>query len=177
MRVSDITKIAVCSAITVVFSQFTIPIGTVPITLQLLAVFISAMVLKPTQAFISQILYILLGLIGLPVFADATSGITVILGPTGGFLFTFPIIAFFVSLVISKYQMSKYKLIIIFASMLVSIIFCYVVGLFRFMQVTGLDLKTSIGYSVAPFIFPDIVKAAVASFGIYNRLEYIRDEI
>src|SRR6056297_1410207 len=85
---------ALMTSITAVCAQIVIPIGTVPVTLQTFAVFLSGMVLGPVWGGISQIAYLLLGLFGFPVFALFTSGLGILAGPTGGFLLAFPFVAF-----------------------------------------------------------------------------------
>lgn len=89
----------IVAVITIIISaRFTIdlPLGQtiVPVTLQSLAVLCSAYFLKPLEAIIATSLYVLLGVVGLPVFADGASGISVLTGPTGGYLIGFIIAAY-----------------------------------------------------------------------------------
>jgi len=65
----------------------------VPITLQTLWVYLAGVVLGPLWAGVAFVLYLLAGLIGLPVFAGGNAGLGVLLGPTGGFLVGFPLAA------------------------------------------------------------------------------------
>ncbi len=176
MKTKDLTKIAICTALTIVLSWISIPIGIVPVTLQILAVFICAIVLKPTHALLSQVVYILLGVIGIPVFALATAGPSVIVGETGGFILTFPLIAFYISFYINLYKNSSKFYILVFLQMLVGLVFCYLVGALRFSFFTNLSLKTSLSYAVLPFVIPDIIKTVVAAFIILPALKHIREE-
>ncbi|MFD1633467.1 biotin transporter BioY [Haloplanus ruber] len=65
----------------------------VPITLQTLWVYLAGVVLGPLWAGVAFTLYLLAGLVGLPVFAGGNAGLGVVLGPTGGFLIGFPLAA------------------------------------------------------------------------------------
>lgn len=75
-----------------------IPIGPVPITMQTVVILLCALLLPLSYALFSVILYILLGLIGLPVFAGGRSGIEVLSGPTAGFIFGFIVTVLLVSI-------------------------------------------------------------------------------
>lgn len=87
---------ALFAAFTAAIAPVKIPLGftPVPITLQTLAVLLSGAVLGPYYGALSMILYIAVGALGLPVFAGGSSGIGVLFGPTGGYLFSYPIAAF-----------------------------------------------------------------------------------
>src|SRR5574341_25708 len=81
--------IAIAAAFLAISSQITIPLPIVPLTLQTLAVGIIATVLTPLDSILAILVYLILGAIGLPVFAGGAAGFGVILGPTGGFLIGF----------------------------------------------------------------------------------------
>src|SRR3972149_2239077 len=87
---------ALFAALTAAVSPFKIPLGftPVPITLQTLMVLLSGAMLGPYYGALAMILYILVGALGLPVFAGGGSGIGALLGPTGGYLFSYFIAAF-----------------------------------------------------------------------------------
>ncbi|HNR62482.1 MAG TPA: biotin transporter BioY [Thermotogota bacterium] len=75
-------------------SQISIPLGPVPFTLQVFFVFLTSAILPAKKAFLAQFLYLLLGFFGFPVFSGFRSGLPVLFGPTGGFLLSFPFVAF-----------------------------------------------------------------------------------
>ncbi len=87
---------ALFAAFTAAIASIKIPLGftPVPITLQTLAVLLSGAVLGPYYGALAMILYLLAGAIGLPVFAGGSGGIASILGPTGGYLLSYPVAAF-----------------------------------------------------------------------------------
>jgi len=82
------------AALTAVGAQIEIPVVPVPITLQTFIVLLSGAVLGMRGGAISQILYLLAGIAGLPVFAGWAAGPALLLGPTGGYLLAFPVAAF-----------------------------------------------------------------------------------
>ena len=83
--------------LTAIASQITIPFKPVPFTLQTMVVVLSGAFLGAKKGFYSQVIYLLAGCLGLPVFAqvpDATIGFARLFGPTGGYLLAFPAAAF-----------------------------------------------------------------------------------
>ena len=92
------------AALTAALSYVSIPVplSPVPITGQTFGVMLSGALLGSKLGSLSQIVYLLLGVIGLPVFAFGASGIATLLGPSGGFLFGFPIAAYITGLMLEK---------------------------------------------------------------------------
>ena len=95
-RTVQITQIALFAALTAVFSQISFPVPMTPIvfTMGVMAVYLTAALLPKWQAFLALIVYLLLGAIGLPVYSGFHGGIGTLLGPTGGYLMAYPIMAF-----------------------------------------------------------------------------------
>ncbi|MDY5635749.1 MAG: biotin transporter BioY, partial [Streptococcus orisratti] len=89
------------AALIVVLSQIVIPVGTVPFTLQTLAIGLIATLFRPREAVLSVLLYLLLGGIGLPVFAGGSGGFSALMGPTAGFLWGFVVYALTTSFLIN----------------------------------------------------------------------------
>ena len=85
----DLTWIAICAAIICVCAWITVP-ATVPFTLQVLGVFLSIRLLGGKKGTAAVAVYILLGMVGLPVFSGFQAGAGVLLGPTGGRSIQFP---------------------------------------------------------------------------------------
>jgi len=92
------------AALTAVLSYVSIPVpfSPVPITGQTFGVMLSGALLGSKLGALSQIVYLLLGVIGLPVFAFGASGLATLLGPSGGFLFGFPIGAYITGIMLEK---------------------------------------------------------------------------
>ena len=101
---------ALFAALTAAVSPFKIPLGftPVPITLQTLMVLLSGAMLGPYYGALAMILYILVGALGLPVFAGRGSGIGALLGPSGGYLFSYFIAAFVVGKMLEKKNLTSF---------------------------------------------------------------------
>ncbi len=107
--------ITTCTVLTAIGAQVEIPHVPVPYTLQTLFVLLSGAVLGKRNATISQLMYLALGLVGIPVFAQFGFGFAKLLGPTGGYLLSFPVAAFAVGYIIDKnrsYLWSLFAMII-----------------------------------------------------------------
>ena len=154
-------QIALCTALICVSAQLAIPLPIgVPFTLQVLMVMLTALILKPLYSVISLLLYVLLGVVGLPVFSGAKSGIGTILSPTGGFIIGFVLAAFFVSLlkgVLGRKLGGKLTVVII------GIPVMYIPGIALYMVYTGADLVSAIVTLTSVFILLDIAKCVIAS--------------
>lgn len=156
------TQIAICSALLCISAYITIPLPIlpVPITLQLFAVVLVALLLKPKYALTAQLIYTLLGIIGLPVFSGGKGGIGILLSPTGGFIIGFLIISFLVSLFKGKNQ-SLVRYIII--SVFIGIPIAYICGISFFMIYANADFITAVSQIVSIFAIIDAVKCVLAS--------------
>ena len=130
-----------------VLSQFTIPFGPIPLTLQTLMIGIIGTIYKPSHAFVTVCLYLLLGFLGFPVFAGGAGGASHFLGPTAGFLLFFPFRAWITSL----FTNAKSHFYYLFSNLLSSALL-FVSGAIGFMLVTHTDLQKAFTLVVAPFI-------------------------
>src|SRR5918912_1625773 len=83
------------AAVTAVAAQIAIPLpfSPVPFTLQVLAVVLSGLLLRSRYGALAQAIYVLVGAVGVPVFAQFSGGLGVVLGPTGGYLLSYPVAA------------------------------------------------------------------------------------
>src|SRR5918997_4341816 len=93
LSVATMTRAALMAAVTAVAAQISVPLFAVPFTLQVLAVILSGLLLGPRYGALSQAIYLLVGAVGVPVFAPFLGGLAVILGPTGGYLVSYPVAA------------------------------------------------------------------------------------
>lgn len=133
-----------------------VPLGSIPFTLQTLFVLLSGTVMR-RFAVLPVTAYILLGALGLPVFHNGTSGLGVILGPTGGYMIGFIFAALFVGL---AYEYTSP--IIRIAGLTVGTLAIYICGVAWIVHSTGLGIAVAIAAGVLPFIPGDIIKAAAA---------------
>ena len=123
--------------------------------------------LGPGLAFASQLGYLLLGAFGLPVFAGFSSGLGTLLGPTGGYLLVYPLMAAAVAL---GRRLWGGRLPSLAASMLIALLLCYAGGTAWFMAATEKSLAVSLSACVFPFVPVDLCKIALASV-VGSRLE------
>jgi len=138
-----------------------IPFSPVPITAQTLVVMLAGNLLKPKSAFYSMIIFLLLGIIGLPVFAGGSSGIGAILGPRGGYLISWPISALFISLMLCRYKPTFITIFII--NIIGGILLVYFIGALYLSYITKISLISAIASGVLPFLGGDIFKALAVS--------------
>lgn len=131
-------------------------VPNVPITLQTLWVFLAGIVLGPLWAGVSFVLYLLSGLIGLPVFAGGSSGVGVLVGPTGGFLVGFPLAAVAVGFVAhgvtglkSPQEIPVPRLV---AAMIAGGVVVYALGAIGFSVAQGVGLVSAVSLVVVPFL-------------------------
>jgi len=159
------TKVLVLSAlfaaVVAACSQISIPIGPVPFTLQVLAIFLASLILPPKYAFLSLLVYDLLGAVGVPVFAGFSGGLSKFVGPTGGYLLAFPIAAFLTSYINTK-KAIKNEIINTAFALFVGLSLIYTLGFLFLSAAAHLTLKKAFMVGVAPFVIPDIIKLAVA---------------
>jgi len=162
LSIRQMTLISLFAALTAVGAFISIPIYPVPLTLQTLFTLLAAMTLGSVMGASSQIIYVLLGVIGLPVFAGFKAGIGILFGPTGGFLFGFIISAYVIGKII---ELKKEKNIFYyFLAGVIGTIILYIIGITQLSLVTGIGIKKAITVGMLPFLPGDILKVIAASF-------------
>lgn len=159
----DMAYIGVFTVLIAICSWISIPIE-IPFTLQTFAVFLSVAILGGKRGTLSVIVYVLLGAIGVPVFAGFTGGFGIILRNTGGYIIGFIFMALAMWLMESMFGR---KLWVQAISMIIGLIVLYAFGTAWFMLVymrsTGaVGLMTVLGWCVIPYIIPDAVKIVLA---------------
>lgn len=158
---------ALFAALTCVIAPVSIPLpGGVPITLQQITVMLAGLLLGPKLGFLSQLVYVLLGAFGLPVFAGFTGGFDKIAGPSGGFLIGYPFLALICGLIywtFGRKQSGLKKYLVLAAAMLLGNIFLYILGLGFFMFNTGSNLASALTLCMIPFIPGDLLKMVITA--------------
>ncbi|WP_172856659.1 biotin transporter BioY [Thermoanaerobacterium sp. RBIITD] len=144
------------------FISIPLPFSPVPITGQTFALMLTGSLLNPITAFFSMVVYLLLGAIGIPVFAGLHGGIGVLLGPTGGYLFAMPIAALIMSLLIRKIKLNYLKLILI--NIFGGILVVYAIGIPQLAYVAGIGLKKALLVGAVPYLIGDFIKVLIASY-------------
>lgn len=165
LSTKELTVIGLMTAVTCILAPiaFPLPFSPVPLSFGSLAVCLAAYVLGMKKGFISYLVYFLLGMGGVPVFAGFTGGMDKVAGPTGGYLIGF----FFLALIVGFFaDCWPNKKAVVILGMILGNLACYLVGtiwLAKSLDVTFID---GLGIGVLPYLPGDIAKgAAVAMLG------------
>ncbi|MBO5622289.1 MAG: biotin transporter BioY [Butyrivibrio sp.] len=163
VKVLDLVYIAIGAALIAICSWISIPTA-VPFTLQTFAVFFVLLLLGGERGTIATLVYILLGAIGVPVFAGFSGGIGVLFGSTGGYIIGFLFVGF-IYMLFTKFF--KKNLVIKIVALVLGLTVCYAFGTVWFMHVYmqsngEIGLLAVLGWCVFPFIIPDLLKMALA---------------
>jgi len=160
----DLTLSAVFAVLTSLGAWIFLPIpfSPVPVTLQSLFVVLSGASLGSKRGALSQIIYLLIGLVGFPVFSRGNSGPGVFVGPTGGYLVGFVLGAYVTGRLVETRPTPS--LIWAFASTLSGVGVIYVTGVGQLWFWLRGSLTSVLLAGVIPFLPGDVVKAAVAAY-------------
>lgn len=151
--------VAIMTALTCILAPFSLPIGPVPISLTNLVIYFSLYLLGWKLGTLSYVIYLLIGLVGVPVFSGFTAGPAKLFGPTGGYLIGFIPMAIIAGIVIDKYT-EKWLLCLL--AMIVGTIVCYTLGTAWLAYEAKMDMMAALWAGVIPFIPGDLVKMALA---------------
>lgn len=153
-------KLIICALFTAIIAMcapFFIMIGPVPITFTLFALALAAFVAGSKAAFVATLVYIFIGIVGLPVFSGFKGGLGGIITPTGGFVFSYV----FVVLILGMCNKTKKKSIMALW-WTIALCVCYACGTLWYMVFTSSDFVTALMLCVVPFIPFDVVKLVMA---------------
>lgn len=166
MRTGESTRgmiyAAMFGAITAVGAFIIIPLPPVPITLQTLFTALSGALLGGALGALSQVVYVLLGIIGLPVFAGGKAGLGVLFGPTGGYLIGFIVGSFVIGKIIETGK--EAGIFRIALAMVVGFLVLYALGVLQLSIVAKLSFAKALSAGMIPFLIGDAVKIVVATF-------------
>ena len=154
----ELTYAALFTALIAGGALVAIPIGSVPFTLQVLFVLLAGMLLGPRLAALSVLAYLGLGLVA-PVYAGGTSGLGVLFGPTGGYLWGFVLAALVTGAVCAHWRTSLARFV---AAGLLGVAPIYALGAVWLAAQLHIGLGTALATGVAPFVWLDVLKAAAA---------------
>lgn len=154
MKTKEMLLSGLFGALTAIFSQIIIPMGVVPVSLATLSVMLSTVFLGKKWGTLSQIIYLSLGVIGLPVFHGMQGGIGVLMGPTGGFLLGYPLFAWMMGWMTER----RHPLVL---SMIAGTVTCYLFGCIWFWMLTKGTLWSVFLSCVIPFLPVDGLKMLI----------------
>jgi biotin transport system substrate-specific component len=141
------------------FIKIPLPISPVPITLQVFFVLLAGLILGARGGGTSMTVYVILGIIGLPVFSGGSSVLGVLLGPTGGYLLGFIAGAFLTGLVYTRTGSTRIGAII---AMVAGLILIYLLGVIQLSTAAQMSIQQAIAVGVLPFLIGDAIKIAAA---------------
>ena len=160
MTTRMLVSCALFAALTAVCAWIAIPIGPVPISLATFAVMMCGLLLGWKYGVIAIAVYILLGLAGVPVFANFKAA-SALMGPTGGYIIGYLPYALLAGLAVPRLQEKFFGRCVL---LVLGTIACYALGTGWFMHATGRTLGESMGLCVLPFLPGDAAKILLSAF-------------
>lgn len=164
----EVAYIALGIALITVCAWISIPLGPIPVTLQTFAVPFLGAVLGWKRGLASVVIYFLMGLVGIPVFAGFRAGVAVLFGPTGGYLLGFLVDVILVG--VAKLLRLKNRWVrigVLYGAMILGAVFYFSFGTLWFMTMYKgageMSLSAALMMCVVPYLAPDAVKAALAA--------------
>lgn len=172
LTITDLSYISLFVAIITVCSWISIPLA-VPFTMQTFAIYASVGLLGTKRSALSMLIYISLGAIGVPVFANFSAGIGVLVGTTGGYILGYLLSIFITGGLI---KLLGKRPVSMFFSMVVGLIVCYFFGTVWFIYLyakttSPIGIMSALSWCVFPFIIPDLLKILLAIV-VVKRVEH-----
>ncbi len=163
MKLKEIIYIGLCAIILAICSWITMP-SVVPFTLGTFGVFLVTMILGGKRGTIAVLIYILLGMVGIPVFSGFQGGAAVLLGTTGGYIVGYILICL-VMWAMEKWAVKSKGIRVL--SMAIGLVLCYICGTLWFMVIyakntDSVGIMAVLGWCVFPYVIPDIIKMGLA---------------
>lgn len=151
--------VAIMTALTCILAPFSLPIGPVPISLTNLVIYFSLFILGTKKGTISYLIYLLIGLVGIPVFSGFTSGPGKLFGPTGGYLIGFIPLALIAGYFINHFHNKK---ALSFLGMILGTAVCYALGTTWLAIQAHMGFQAALMAGVVPFLPGDFIKMILA---------------
>lgn len=157
----NIVMVGLCAALMCISGPFAIPIpfSPVPISLIPLAIFICAFLLDWKLCGLSYVIFLLLGMVGLPVFSGFSGGLAKLAGPTGGYLIGFILTALVTGFFINKFN----KIYMYVIGMILGMVFGYLFGTIWFVYQQGTTFAAALSLCVFPYLPGEAVKMVIAA--------------
>ena len=161
--IKDLCLISLFVALITIWSWISIPLA-VPVTLQIFAVFLACAYLGLLRGIMCVLVYILLGIVGVPVFSNFRGGISHLFTPSGGFIIGFLLSAIIIGVLIRKKQNNFNSF---FIAMIIALFVCYIIGsawitVFS-TDILNIDFVLNTFLGLIPLLIIDIIKVFVAA--------------
>ena len=158
-KVKTMTTVALITAVICVLGPLAIPIGPVPISLGVLGILLGVYILGARKGTLACLLYLLIGLVGLPVFSGFTGGAAKLLGPTGGYLIGYIPLALIAGCFVDRFYQNIPVQVF---GMILGIAVLYLFGTVWLAHQADLTFGAALAAGVLPFIPFDLGKLAVS---------------
>ncbi|MDD6212879.1 MAG: biotin transporter BioY [Clostridiales bacterium] len=158
-KVKSLVLIALMSAVICVLGPLSIPIGPVPISLTNLAIYFIVYILGWKKGTVSYLIYLMIGMIGLPVFSSFSGGLGKLVGPTGGYLIGFIFVALISGLFVESFPEQR---ILHFVGMVLGTVVVYTLGTAWLAYQAKMTFGAALAVGVTPFIVGDVIKMILA---------------
>lgn len=160
LTTKEMAIIGALAAVICVLGPLTLQVGPIPFSLAPIGVMLAPTVLKGFKGLISILIYLLIGLIGLPVFSGFSGGFAKFASPTGGYLLGYLLAGLIICIAkpLVKNLATEYLVLVI------ALIGLYLLGVSWLAVSTGMGYAKALSVGAYPFIIPDLIKAAIALF-------------
>lgn len=158
-KIKNMVLTAVMTAVICVLGPMSLPIGPVPISLTNLAIYVTMYVLGTKRGTIAYVLYMLIGLVGVPVFSGFTGGPGKLFGPTGGYIIGFLPMAFVIGLFLEKYWRNKIACV---AFLEAATWIPYLLGTAWLAYSANMTFQAALAAGVLPFLVLDLIKMVIS---------------
>ena len=159
-KIRFITTTALMAAVICILGPLSIPIGPVPISLTNLAIYFTMYILDTKRGVVAYLIYMLIGLVGLPVFSGFQGGPQKLFGPTGGYIIGFFPMALLIGLFVDKYYKKRVLCVIVMEA---ATCIAYLLGTIWLAVSAGMTFKAALWAGVIPFIAEDLIKMVLAA--------------
>lgn len=160
-NIQNLTLTALMAAILCIMGPIVIPIGMVPMSFANMAIYLTIIILDKKKVIVSTVIYLLIGLVGIPVFAGFSGGAGKLFGPTGGYLIGYLALSFIGGSLLEKgiYRRKVWNQILALSA---GTICLYLVGTMWLMYQSKMNLITALSVGVFPFFIFDVIKILLA---------------
>lgn len=158
-QVYPLAMTAVMAAVMAVVAPFSISIGPIPLSFCTLVIYLNAYILGWKRGTVAVLVYILLGVVGMPVFSGFGSGLAKVAGPTGGYIIGYLPLALIGGLAVARFPKNRALQLL---GMILATAVLYALGTAWYCLQSGTDLTTALGWCVIPFLPGDAIKMVAA---------------